>query len=268
MFGFGPRVGDFPLQSERVFGGRLGLIDLTGQGLGVGGQRAGAAPLRHRRAPGGLDGNGGVFAFRLGPLRVRGLAPLPGFLYLLGGHRLPTGQGRFRVRRRATHPARAALGQPGSQFRRDAGQPGVQQLLMFVHQPVMGLDRGQSRRVEFGQPGLQAGKPGRGAHAPVYGFQMLRRRAQPGRGGTRLGEPRFQRGDAIWKILPGPFQGGDAFLGAGRVLFQPVQLVLPTGQALFVVRVVLQPGGGGLGGLGPGGRVGATPPGERVLAGL
>ena len=51
------RVGDFPLQSERVFGGRLGLIDLTGQGLGLGGQRAGAAPLRHRRAPGGLDGN-------------------------------------------------------------------------------------------------------------------------------------------------------------------------------------------------------------------
>jgi len=132
----------------------------------------------------------------------------------------------------------------------------------------MGLDSGQPCRIQLGKPGLQFGKPCRGGHAPVHRIETLGRGAQPGRGGARLREPRFQRGDAIREILPGSVEGGDPLLGRGSAAFQSAQLGLPPGQGLLVVRVVLQRGGVGLGRLGPGCCAGAAPAREGVVVRL
>ncbi len=42
MFLLGPCVGDFPIQAGRLLGGGLGLGDLPGQGVRLGGQRGNA----------------------------------------------------------------------------------------------------------------------------------------------------------------------------------------------------------------------------------
>ena len=139
---------------------------------------------------------------------------------------------------------------------------------MLIHEPVMGLDRGQPRRVQLGEPGLQLGEPGRGVGAAAHGVEVLGRGAQPGGGGARLREPRFQRGDPVRQVLPGSLQGGDPFPGGRRGLLQPVPLGFPLAQAPFVVHVVPQRGGGGLRGRGPGRRGRAAPAGERVLVRL
>ena len=68
--------------------------------------------------------------------------------------------------------------------------------------------------------------------------------------------------------MPGPFQGGDLFIGLGRRLLQPGQLGLLAGQALLGCHGPLQRRGFGLGGRGPAGRSLATQARERVRTGL